>query len=400
MKLNGFNSDDYRYFYLDKSQDWSGFTNFSYGELKENDIIKLSKRDLAERLFSSNYYNRIIENIYPHNVVEYPLDKPFDLFEYIKMQQPITFKWNGVLSFIYEYGEYAYINSWMNQKMNSSKNSKRISAYRDCGTIKEENERILNLIRDEEIVNIKKDLVISTEQLSQKFQNKTFKFKTDTKFELEYSKDETWSLVDSSIFMAVFNQDFIRLLANSTEILGQEKERIFLEEYKDNIPNLTRRYYRVKEGITINEIYEIIGDLSLEHFNSGFDSLIVRINAEMVSTCKLNKDNFNSNGSIKYFYVDYFDSFNDRIAEKEILKIAVRVSQKEALEIHQRNVASIMEKRTLNEALEYIQKHKSSYRKFCHRNIGTTPIDFVENEKQQLLKRLINILKNANNFAK
>lgn len=29
MQYNGFNSDNYRYFYLEQSKDWAGFTNCS-----------------------------------------------------------------------------------------------------------------------------------------------------------------------------------------------------------------------------------------------------------------------------------------------------------------------------------------------------------------------------------
>ena len=57
MKCNGFDSDNYRYFNLNKSGGFSGYTNFSYGELKDNDIIKLSNKDLVNLLFSNNYFS-------------------------------------------------------------------------------------------------------------------------------------------------------------------------------------------------------------------------------------------------------------------------------------------------------------------------------------------------------
>ena len=36
MQCNGFDSANYRYFNLNKSGGFSGYTNFSYGELKDN----------------------------------------------------------------------------------------------------------------------------------------------------------------------------------------------------------------------------------------------------------------------------------------------------------------------------------------------------------------------------
>lgn len=120
MECNGFNSDNYRYFYLDKSKAWSGFTSFTYGELLETDIIKISREDLSKKLFNSNYWNRIIPNTYDHSIVEHIMNEPFGLYKYISMQNHITFKWNGVISFCYEVGEYAIINERLERKMSSN----------------------------------------------------------------------------------------------------------------------------------------------------------------------------------------------------------------------------------------------------------------------------------------
>ena len=377
MKINGFNINNYRYFYFDGSENWSDFGNLTYGELRKNDIVKLSNDDLAKRLFSSNYYNRIKENIYPHDVIQYPVDKPFNLYEYLCMQEPITFKEDGVLSFIYDCGEFAYINNWMRQKMNSDRPSKRLLSK---GNITEENDRELNLIHDEEISNIN-DLPLldgaEIKQFPQKFKN-IFKFKNPIQFELEYNKGETWSLMNISVFLAVFNQDFIRLLANSTEILDQEKARIFVEEYKDNIPKLTRRYYKVKNGIKVKNISQVVSETSIEHFNRNFSSLVVRSNTTNVSTCNLNRDNFYLDGCVKYFYVNYRDNLGDGIAENEISKIAYRVPYQEALEIEQKNSIAIKEEEALKAAIAYVGKHRKSYEKFCKRNPNATCIDFMK----------------------
>lgn len=401
MELNGFDSDDVRYFYLESSCDWSGITNFSYGELKRNNIFKISKKDLVDRLFNKNWYHLIL-NAYPYEIIEYPTDKPFDIFEYIRMQRPIVFKWDGVFGFSYEKGDYAYFDNWMREKMQSNQKSKRLFGNRDSGSIKEENERILSLICDEEKISFRKPFLIEGKEeeerdLSFVF-NDAFKFRVDTDFEIEYKKDEIWYLTNISLFLTVFNQDFIRLFTNSREILGKEKEQIFMEEYQDNIPSTTRRYYKVKEGVTITNLYQVWGNLSLEKFNLNFESLVVSCNVKMVNTCNLNRENFKIDGSIKYFYVDYMDGFSDGIAEKEILKIAIRLPQREALNVHKNNMIAIDEKRKYDEALRYIQSHKSSYKKFCHRNPSSNPTDFIEKEKKQLIRRLIKTMKDKSSI--
>lgn len=386
MECNGFNSDNYRYFYLDRSKDWSGFTNHTYGKLLGNDIIKISREDLKIRLFNSNYWDRIIQNIYEHYIVEYPINEPFDLYKYISMQNPITFKWDGILNFCYDEGEYAIINEWLGKKMSSNK--PLVSMF-PGESVCEKNQKILDMICEEEKIRVKSIEDKIENQLPCEIEPQVFKFKKDTIFKLPYQKGETWILTDSSIFLALFNQDFIRLLSNSTEILGLEKERIFLEEYQDNIPNMTRRYYRVKENIVIDSVYQIMGDCSLESFDVGFESMVVRMNGVIVETCKLNSDN-----TVRCFFVDYSDSFKDRIAEKEILKIAYRLPQVDAKKLEDENINIIKEKQQFEEAVEYIRKNKKRYEKYCQRNDNPTPESFMNNEKEQLVKRLINTFNN------
>ena len=399
MELNGFNSDNYRYFYLGKSKDWSSYTNFSYGELLESDIVKISKEDLLQRLFSHNY-SRIKGNIYEHEVVEYPVDEPFDIFKYISMQKPIKFKWDGVFAFRYDVGEYAFINAWMNEKMSSNRRSRR-DFY---SSVYEENKRVLNLISEEEkielnneyfnsIVTLSKQIVSSNQQL-QNFKPTVFKLKVNTSFELEYNKDEEWYLTDPAIFMVMFNQDFIRLLANSTEILGSEKERIFFEEYKDNINNKKRRYYKFKDNIKIDNIWTLMNTFSLEHFGVGFSQTILRANVWTIDTCKLNKNNFNPGGIVKYFYVDYCDDFCDRIAEREILKVANRVNYEEAKNIEDENINAENAKKQLDDETEYIKNHEKAYKKYCQNQGSIKYSGFIESEKKQHVKRLVKILNN------
>ncbi len=386
MKCNGFDSDNYRYFNLNKSGGFSGYTNFSYGELKDNDIIKLSNKDLVNLLFSNNYFS-LKDGIYPYHIKEYPSNEPFDLFKYIRMQDAITFKRDGVVRFSFGYGEYAFISDFMKEKMNSNMLSTKLLVDT---TIKEENERMLSLIKESEKVklgnsSLKEEIVPCNRQ--------GYKFIKDICFELEYHKDESWSLTEPSLFLALFNQDFIRLLSNSTEIVGKDKEEIFLSEYQDNLDEMPIRYYQVKDDVKVDSLGELFNSFSLNNFDKDYHSIVVRENAKMIDICKVNRDNFKEDGSLKYFYVTYDNDFSDRIAEREILKIAVRVPYKEALKRYKMDLECIKEKRLFDEAEEFVKNHKASYNKFIRKNKDVTPVDFLLRERSMLEKRLVKTLK-------
>ena len=387
MKCNGFDSDNYRYFNLSKSGGFSGYTNFSYGELKDNDIIKLSNKDLVNLLFSNNYF-ALKDDIYPCHIKEYPSDEPFDLEKNIRMQDAITFKRDGVALFSFGYGEYAFISNFMKEKMNSNMLSTKLLVDT---TIKEENERMLSLIKESEKVklgnsSLKEEIVPCNRQ--------GYKFIKDICFELEYHKDEAWSLTEPSLFLALFNQDFIRLLSNSTEIVGKDKEEIFLNEYQDNLDEMPIRYYQVKDDVKVDSLGELFDSLSFNNFDKDYHSIVLRQNTKMIDICKVNRDNFKEDGSIKYFYVTYDDDFSDRIAEREILKIAVRVPYKEALKRYKMDLECIKEKKLFDEAKEFVKKHKASYNKYSRKNKDVTPVDFLLRERSMLEKRLVKALKN------
>ena len=387
MECNGFDSDNYRYFNLNKSGGFSGYTNFSYGELKDNDIIKLSNKDLVNLLFSNNYFD-LKDDIYTYHIKEYPSDEPFDLEKYIRMQDAITFKRDGVALFSFGYGEYAYISNFMKEKMNSNMLSTKLLVDT---TIKEENEKVLSLIMESEKVklgnsSLKEEIVLCNRQ--------GYKFIKDICFELEYHKDESWSLTEPSLFLALFNQDFIRLLSNSTEIVGKDKEEIFLSEYQDNLDEMPIRYYQVKDDVKVDSLGDLFSSLSLNDFNKDYQSIVVRQNTKMIDICIENKNNFKEDGSFKYFYVTYHDDFSDRIAERELLKIVVRVPYKEALKRYKSDLECIKEKKLFEEAEEFVKRHKASYNKYIRKNKDRTPVDFLLRERSMLEKRLVKALKN------
>ena len=153
------------------------------------------------------------------------------------------------------------------------------------------------------------------------------------------------------------------------------------------------RYYQVKDDVKVNSLGELFNSFSLNNFDKDYHSIVVRQNTKMIDICKVNRDNFKEDGSLKYFYVTYDNDFSDRIAEREILKIAVRVPYKEALKRYKMDLECIKEKRLFDEAEEFVKNHKASYNKFIRKNKDVTPVDFLLRERSMLEKRLVKTLK-------
>lgn len=403
MKLNGFDSDNYRYFLLQDNSCFKKYNDIVYSELVSGDIVKISCKELKNNLLNSNFYRQIISVIYPFDVKEYPKDEEFDLFKYISMQENIKYKYNSVINLSYDSGEYAFIDSWMMNKLNSLSKSHRLFLKRNSGSIWEENNRIFNMIEDSEKIDVSSINFQLEDKLKNKIDgvynqldiknNRAFHFSEDTSFEAEVFKEEVWPLTNLSVLLSLINQKFIHLFSNSVELLGKDKEEVFFEEYKDNIPNTNRRYYKVKSGVKVNNIYQLVGECSVDDLGCEFSSLVVRVNAPFLDTCKYNIDNYNKDGTIKYFYIDYNDSICDRIAEKEILKVATRLSFTDSLVRYRMDLEKEKQNILEKEALQYVNKHKSSYKK-ASRGGYITPLEFVELEKNKLQKRIVKTLEN------
>lgn len=81
-------------------------------------------------------------------------------------------------------------------------------------TILKRNQKILNMIYDSEKININTITDKTLNYLSYQIQPQGFKFKVDTSFKLPYKKGESWILTEPSVFLALFNQDFINYEKN------------------------------------------------------------------------------------------------------------------------------------------------------------------------------------------
>lgn len=376
MEVNGFNSEDYLYFRI-KSNIPSG--NIAIGSFQEGDIVKIPLQFIERYVFNGNY-EKITSYSLPHEIKSYPAGDSFDLLKYIKRQDPLIFNRDGSLT-LYFYGPYVLINDWLKGKIESS-NPSMFSGILGTTTIKEEN---LGSMEELEKLN-NTQLSISNgdynfiaeynKNLSQIYQMPVRKHGLE--FEVPFSKGEEWSFDNISLLLSLLNQNFVNLIYNSVEITGPEKDKIFFSEYKDNIPNSTIRYYCIKDGICVKKLSDLSGECSFEHFGCGYSSLRA-IGSGDISVCEYNPNNFNSDGSIRCFYVDYSDGMCDYL-ESEVLKIADRVPQEEAIKMYSMDIEATEMHNKQVEAEQYVKEHLSRYQKVKRRNPSMSEIEFMESE--------------------
>lgn len=399
MELNGFNSDDYRYFFINKDVKWIDTTGMlSY--FNNGDIVKIRNDKLIERLFNSNYYNRFREYLIDPNLsIEerlnskslempiYPKENAIDFNAILNMIPPFELQYDYTYGIIVEPGEYVLFNDWFMDRLSMEGKTHH---WRFPGSSKETNYSELSdkmkLVDSKTHISDSSSLIVrnSTMEIAQAEMLK-YLF-------LPFKKGEVWSIKNPSLAFSLLDQDMLLLLFNSTEILGSEKERLFECEYKDNIQNKTIRYYKVKDKFKVKSIADICSEVGLEDFSIGFSSFTVRKCNGDIKCNKYNKDNFDCNGNIKYFYVEYGDSMSDSVMEKELLKIAVRLDQEHAIIRYHLDNLSSERHRIQEEAIKYANEHANRFKKGMNRLLS--PEEFMEKElkpQQDILRlRLVN----------
>lgn len=379
MIINGFNSEDYRY-----------FRNKETGE-----ITKFFCDSLEKYLFSDNYNLRLREHTKAYTIKPYPKDKAFNLLEFICMQDPIVFQYDDYLSANFDTKDFLLITEWLKNKMASKKITNPFWGQ----TIQETNQEMFQKLYEGERIGYENNLIATKEECEVQTIHNTlnaiqelFQFKGPIAgFKIPFFKDEVWHLVNPAVSLLLLNQKFIRDMYASEEILGEEKEVLFYEEYKDNIPNTTIRYYDLKEDVSIAQVHELDNECSLEDFNHGYDSLILRKYGKLLF-CKENICNYRNNLKVKTIAIQFPDSIYDRKIEKEVLKIANRVPLEEAVVNYQKDQEALKEKEKQEEIEELILKYP---RKFHKSHLK--PEEFFNKEKTQAKLNLVRVLKDIAN---
>ena len=385
MILNGFNSDDYRYF-----------------RHINGNVFKYRNDQLASALFN----HRFLPYISPKNfcIKDYPKDKPFNLTELIKMQDKVVFESDGSFTLNFEKGDYAIITDFLYSKLHSDEVLFNYLFLGEVKTIGMENEEKLSMIDEDENIDLSilDQLQSSSLTVPGTLNNlltikskirHIWKFNRGITFKIPYKKGEVWNLTNPEVALCFVNQSFINCMVNSSEILDEEKLKLFEAEYKDNIPNKKIRYYKLKDSVFFTESWHICNPCVLRDIKSkDFDC----IPANCLRLCESNPNNYNPDGSIKYIGVEFYDGSGDIALESQALQIANRLSQSDAIERYEDDLKAYELDRRKKEAEEYVKKNKSRYNKGQNRFM--TPFEFMEHEEKKerayLGKRLVKALNN------
>lgn len=111
--------------------------------------------------------------------------------------------------------------------------------------------------------------------------------------------------------------------------------------------------------------------------------------------CRHNNNNYRSDGTIEYFYVDYGVGPSDSVAENELLKIADCLSQEDAISRYNMDIEATERYKLEQRALEYVKNHKAKYYKGTNRLL--TPVEFLQQEEAKERQGLgIRLVKSLN----
>lgn len=398
MECNGYDSSKFRYFRLKKEENKYSTSFIVFPYLKEDMVFKMSEESLYGNIFSRTFYRCIQRHLENFEVKRLSNEKTFDVIEFLTMQDNLVIDADYQTEFSYETGSFCIVDSWLKEKMNDNDLYEK-TWFSAPKSLAERNAEVFNWVDDDE--RLSNDIIKSYALAlwndpvsSNSDEAEIYKFKTNTPIHFNLHKGEVLSLSNPVIALALIDQDYLKLLANSEEILGEEKETYFLADFKDFIPGTLCKYYKLKDNIRTKEIYDIRDPFRFQDFGCGYKNHLVGGYCS-VGFCEHNNDNYRNDGTIEYFYVDYRAGISDCVVENELLKIADCIPQEQAVLRYNMDIAAEKRHKLELQALEYVKKHKSKYYKGTNRLL--TPVEFMQQEEDKerngLSIRLVKSLK-------
>lgn len=344
-----------------------GYINFNHMglEIKKGDIIKIYNDSLENFIFDSHgglldtlgyrFFgyddNEGIPGIY--NVVKYPEDKPLNIGEYIKIQPPFNSPEESEIHVVMKPNHAAYLSPEILDKfLNDSEHSVMLMDKTHMNVSEYNKNALLNfdgklnyhsiglkLIEAGNVTSANNKSEIqnsSTENLPRILEKvKPGCYTSDSLliFAFFIESGETIDLSKPEYSFLAVNQDFMRLMASSEEIINlKQKQRIYDREQKDFLPNTRYRYYRLKDDVNVKDprqLHQSFGYLlnsddarKIGHnFNPGRvigDVEVVEETPERISLIK-----------VKYTSSTIYD-----IVDRELKKISKRLTKREATSIN------------------------------------------------------------------
>ncbi len=235
MELNGLNSNDYIYLKLNRN------INNDYYEAKEGEIIGFTRNYLESALYSSIYFEEIDDKL------EITRKEKLEDTEVLANQvnESMVFKDDVVID-IHLHSDRDYVlNDWLLEHL---KNDDTFFDF-DYGKVK---------ITDYNMNNIKKR---SKEALAKKTKYPLISVgDSSLRLKLTFKKGETLDFTDPGVMSLFYNPNVVELLASSSAVVGEEKDKCFQEEYKNSFfaadgilqsADAFFRYYRINDDLRI-----------------------------------------------------------------------------------------------------------------------------------------------------
>lgn len=405
-------------------------------DIEPGAIIELRPGEIESNLMKLGGMRDSFSKVFLKNRKDWDYRKPFNFYEWIEMQEPITFEEEGKCELYYEHGNKVLIGPWIKTKIIQLFASRKTfwdnksTIVHDCKLleylVKKGCLKIIGTDIDGISVHNEQEIFdIITEKCSLKeaedrevydilhnsdfFRNAKIISATEELYQADYDeelllpfyKGETWDISKNrELLLGMINQPFYEMLVrNAREIQGPEKDCLFEEEFENRIKVLkskfsdTAYYQAIDDAIATEKILDLkkkgynikFDEYNPEHYYASGnikyfscfydyyeereqksivnqladeltcleekrifpeDSYLGRayyqmkeqgndedIDGVIVQSCENNLDNFYPDGSVKYFWIDYYGEMKDFQKREKVLQVADELPVSMALEL-------------------------------------------------------------------
>lgn len=319
--MEEFKREDYIYLrYLEDDKD---------ANKKKGNIVRYKKDWLIERL-KGRRFNTCF-NSDSLSWEENP-DADENEVEFNKIYKSITVSdnWRGEV-YLWK-DDYLYLDEWLFSHM---------STY-DADLVKGLKKEILpNLKGDNKMVMLKEGCP-----------------NVDARIKMCFEKGEIIDFSNPSVVALFYNPYFFKILAKTEVIVGENKEKLFQDDFSNAINveavddyalDITKEhhYFKMKDNIKVKTDDEVTKLLGMSYLNDIKINLVRNEQGFITHICTVTNN---------------YDS-SDREMEQIILKIANRISSDEAMEIHKKACLDYVERQNAEQA-KFMEEYKRKQKKF------------------------------------
>lgn len=196
------------------------------------------------------------------------------------------------------------------------------------------------------IMNSKKQFIADKENHNQLIQLYEGCPRKELHVNIHFKKGETLDFQNPAVFTLFYDMKWMKFLARTEVITGEEKERLFQEDFSNAIYAQDNITASVFEDDPEHDLHEF-------HYFKVHDSILAKTRKELSDLVQIDLPYFleylyDREGFIKYVYTDTSDlSSSSRIVEQIVLEFADRISVEEARLCHQKMIDAYLEKQRI-----------------------------------------------------